>query len=199
MGSPFKITSDSAEKRACWREMRQRPDLTDVEFYQRFYHDSGIPEDIPLRLRLLYAEYLAIDKVFPEDRLDNFGTALAFQDFLPVVAKEFDVEFPAAEVEQLTNEGTFDAFVRCLATKTVAPQRELLLLPANSNIAMEGRRRRRRNTLIAFLIIGAIGAPIVWLLIYLADAIPGFSLVFKIIAVLVMLGTLAQSSKQKRS
>jgi hypothetical protein len=82
MESPLEITLDplipSAERRACWREMRQRPDLTDGEFYQRFCRDSGIPEEILLRLRLLYAEYLAMDKVFPEDRLAKFGPCLGF-------------------------------------------------------------------------------------------------------------------------
>jgi len=39
------------EERAKWREMRQRPTLSDDEFYECFYAGTGIPKEIPIRLK----------------------------------------------------------------------------------------------------------------------------------------------------
>ena len=62
----------SAAERAKWREMRQRPQLSDDEFLERYYAATSIPRDIPLHLRSVYSEQLGIDKVQPDDIATDF-------------------------------------------------------------------------------------------------------------------------------
>ena len=40
------------------RELLSRPQLDDQAFYEAHYGDSGIPEDIPIRVRKVYVEQL---------------------------------------------------------------------------------------------------------------------------------------------
>ena len=40
------------------RELINRPQLDDQAFYEACYGDTGIPEDIPIRIREVYVEQL---------------------------------------------------------------------------------------------------------------------------------------------
>ena len=40
------------------RELLSRPQLDDRAFYEAYYGGSGIPEDIPIRVRKVYVEQL---------------------------------------------------------------------------------------------------------------------------------------------
>lgn len=54
-GNPVVMTLSplvpSVESRAFVRRLRERPALSDDDFYARYYEESGISKDIPVRLR----------------------------------------------------------------------------------------------------------------------------------------------------
>lgn len=109
----------SAAERAKWREMRQRPPLSDDEFIERYYAATSIPHDIPRHLRRIYSEQLGIDKVQPDDIAADFDSELDLWDLAIAVQHEFGVHFTVGEVQQLA--GSFDSFVRAVAAKRGAP------------------------------------------------------------------------------
>lgn len=51
------------------RELRQRSQLTDNDFYDRFYAGTGIPKDIPARVRKVCECNLAVRSIHPDDRV----------------------------------------------------------------------------------------------------------------------------------
>jgi acyl carrier protein len=105
----------SAEERKFRKAVRERPRLSDDEFYERFYEEAGIPEHIPIRLRKIYAAELGMDGVWPEDKATDFNGELDFADLLDAVADEFGVQFADQEIGQL--DGSFDSIVRNVAGK----------------------------------------------------------------------------------
>lgn len=105
----------SAAERAKWREMRQRPQLSDDEFLERYYAATSIPRDIPLHLRSVYSEQLGIDRVQPDDIATDFDGELDLWDLAMEVQHVLGVQFTLEEVQQLA--GSFDSFVRAVAAK----------------------------------------------------------------------------------
>jgi acyl carrier protein len=105
----------SAKERSFRKAVRERPRLSDDEFHDRFYRDSGVPRHIPIRLRKIYAAELGMDGVRPEDRATDFDSELDFADLLDAVADEFGVPFTDQEIGQL--HGSFDSIVRNVAGK----------------------------------------------------------------------------------
>ncbi len=103
------------EERARWREMRHRPLLSDNEFYERFYADTGVGREIPLRLRQIYATQLAMDRVWPAEKATEFDSELDFADLLAEVEEEFNVE--VSDHEALRLDGSFDSIARLVASK----------------------------------------------------------------------------------
>lgn len=103
------------EERAKWAEMRQRPMLSDDEFYKRFYADSGVVRQIPIRLRLVYATQLGMDRVLPGDKAIEFDSELDLADLLAVVEETFNVKL--SDEETLKLDGSFDSIVRLVASK----------------------------------------------------------------------------------
>ena len=109
----------SAAERAKWREMRQRPQLSDDEFLERYYAATSIPRDIPLRLRSIYSEQLGMDQVQPDDIATDFVGELDLWELALEVRDALGVQFTVEEVQQLT--GSFDSFVRAVAAKRGDP------------------------------------------------------------------------------
>jgi hypothetical protein len=105
----------SADERRFRRAVRERPLLSDDEFYDQSYRDSEIPSHIAIRLRKIYAVELGMEKVWPEDKATDFDGELDLADLLIDVEDELGVQFTEAEVEQL--DGSFDSIVKCLAGK----------------------------------------------------------------------------------
>lgn len=103
------------EERSKWREMRQRPLLSDDEFYQRFYADTGIAKEILVRIRHIYATQLAMDRVWPADKATEFDSELDLAELLVEVEEEFKVE--VSDDEALKLDGSFDSLVRLVARK----------------------------------------------------------------------------------
>jgi hypothetical protein len=105
----------SAEERAHWKRLRERPLLNDDAFYERFYAGTGIPKEIPFRLRRQYAEELRMDAVWPEDKAREFDWELDFGDLLGMVEKDFGVRFTEEDIRHL--DGSFDSLVRSVTKK----------------------------------------------------------------------------------
>lgn len=105
----------SKEERAKWEEMRQRPVLSDDEFYERFYADTGISKEIPTRLRRIYATQLAMDRVWPADKATEFDSGLDLAELLAEVEEDFNVE--VSDEEALKLDESFDSIVRLVASK----------------------------------------------------------------------------------
>jgi hypothetical protein len=105
----------SAEERTNWKRLKEREVLDDDAFYERFYRGSGIPKEIPLRLRRSYANGLLMDRVWPEDKAVEFDWELDFGDVLDRAERDFGVRFTDEEIGQI--DGSFDSVVRLVAKK----------------------------------------------------------------------------------
>lgn len=167
--------------------MRQRPELSDNEFYERFYRHTEVPQEIPLRLRAIYADAVGISRVFPEDRAVEFDEEMDFGELLLAVAEEFDVDFSEQEAIQLAADGTFDSLVRQLAERPISAKENFELRMADSSMVPRALRRRRLGFIVAFLVLGGLAIGFGFLMDRLDVAIPGFATVSKLLGVLMVL------------
>ncbi len=102
----------SPEEKALRRALRDRAQLSDDEFYVAFYSQSGIPKEVPGRMRAMLQRFLGLPLAGLHPT-DNIGTAFADLDFAEVLyrtEKEFDMKIPRADWTQF--DGTFDSLVR---------------------------------------------------------------------------------------
>jgi hypothetical protein len=114
----------SADSRAFKRALRARPEFRDDEFYARFYHGTGVPKDIPIRLRRsLLSISPILQHVYPADYLLTIEDELDVVDLVRLIEDEFGVRFSIADVRR--SEGTFDGFVRVLQAKSQREPPEL--------------------------------------------------------------------------
>jgi hypothetical protein len=101
----------SAEKRASRRELQGLTALSDDEFYARYYAGSGIPADIPARIRRCLLEFDSLaDRLVPADCLLLLDDDLDYADVLHSVAEEFVVAFSEADYPEV--DGTLDNLIR---------------------------------------------------------------------------------------
>jgi hypothetical protein len=98
------------------RDLRGRPLLDDRAFSEAYYGGSGIPENIPVRSRKVYAEQLGRLglRVRPEDRATDFYPDLDLADLLSDVGDEFGIKILDEAMREV--DGSFDAAVRYLAS-----------------------------------------------------------------------------------
>jgi hypothetical protein len=108
---------DSAESRAFRRQLKERPALSDDDFYALFYGGSGIPRDIPARLRhaLLSADPL-FERAIPSDVLYHLYDDLDIADVVDFVEMEFGIAFTKADHRGI--DGTFDNLVQLVRRRT---------------------------------------------------------------------------------
>jgi acyl carrier protein len=94
------------------REMMSRPQLDDGAFC---YGGSGIPEDIPGRVRKVYVEQLGDcwKAVRPEDNVCEAYPDLDLAELLYEIEDEFGIKIPLEDMKKM--DGTFDAIVRYVA------------------------------------------------------------------------------------
>jgi hypothetical protein len=92
------------------RQLRQRSALGDEEYYARFYEGSGMPKDIPARLRksLLKHDKL-FDRVYPAEFLPLVDDDLDFGDIVFVIEREFGFRFPKKDIKLI--DGTLDNLI----------------------------------------------------------------------------------------
>ncbi len=102
------------------REMMSRPQLDDQAFYEACYGGSGIPEDIPGRVRKLYVEQLGDcwEGVRPGDNVCEAYPDLDLAELLHEIEDEFGVKIPPEDMKKL--DGTFDGIVQYLTLQRQA-------------------------------------------------------------------------------
>jgi hypothetical protein len=96
------------------RELAERGSLNGDEFYKQYYADSGIPEDVPGRLRPIYSRFFDIEdgKLRPHDRPPEMND-LDTVDLVREIEAEFQIAISDKDAEQI--DGSFDSIVRYLA------------------------------------------------------------------------------------
>ena len=99
------------------RELMRRPQLDDQAFYQAHYGGSGIPEDIPIRVREVYVEQLGAywKGVRPHDNACESYPDMDLAWLLYEIEDEFGIKIPDEDVKQM--DGTFDAIVRYIGSQ----------------------------------------------------------------------------------
>jgi acyl carrier protein len=97
--------------------LRCRPYLTDEEFFERFYSDSGIPKEIPIRLRQLWAEQLGGEwyGVEPSDEPARIYWTLDLVELIYEVEEEFVIRISKADWQLIGS--SFDSFVHYVAER----------------------------------------------------------------------------------
>jgi hypothetical protein len=109
----------SSQSRALARQLRDRPDLSDEEFYTRFYEGSGIPREIPARVRRSLLEIDSrINRVIPADCVAVLYDDLDFADIVSDILKEFGIRFDYSDCESI--DGTLDNLIR-LVHRRISP------------------------------------------------------------------------------
>jgi hypothetical protein len=115
IGKPIVMTLvplfPSRESRTLRRELRQRADLTDEEFYARHYQNSGIPSDIPTGVRHML---IAVDPLFqraiPTDCIwllyDEWDPTAEFRS----LEKEFNIRLAKKDLKSFA--GTLDGLIQ---------------------------------------------------------------------------------------
>jgi hypothetical protein len=98
------------------RELEGRPDLDDQAFCETHCGGSGIPEDIPIRIRKVYVEELGDGwrGVRPGDNACEAYPDLEFVELLYEIEDEFEIKIPLEDMKRM--DGTFDAIVRYFAS-----------------------------------------------------------------------------------
>lgn len=97
LGCPLMMSlsfGPSPQERAYQRKVGARPALTGEEFYARFYEGSGIPPDIPARVRdcLAYLDIL-IERAYPSDVIGHAYDDLDWYDVVFRIEKAFRFQF----------------------------------------------------------------------------------------------------------
>lgn len=99
------------------RELVSRPQLDHQAFYEAHYGDSGIPKDIPIRVRKVYVEQLGDcwKGVRPDDNVCDAIPDLDLAELLYEIEDEFEIKIPYEEMQRM--DGTLDAIVRYVASQ----------------------------------------------------------------------------------
>jgi len=115
----FIVWLSFASERAFHRELKLREPLDDEGFYQYFYASTGVPADIPKRLRPIYGKFFGIDptRLRPMDRPPEI-VEIDLVDLVREIEAEFDLTIPDADAENV--DGSFDSIVRYLTARRVA-------------------------------------------------------------------------------
>ena len=118
--SPLFPTRD---ERAFHRTLEARPGLDDDAFFAAFYADTGVPPDLPARLRADLAAALGFDReelesLHPRDPLGLLDPEVDFADLFWRLERTFGITLPRAE--WATWDGTFDGLVRWVRIRSAA-------------------------------------------------------------------------------
>jgi hypothetical protein len=104
----------SREARAYQRELQARRNIDDNAFLERFYSQTDVPRDIPIRLRRLFVQEL--DSLFlrmhPEDQFVWLVEDIDLSPFIRMVEREFAVTLTHEVCAKID---TFDWLVRYIA------------------------------------------------------------------------------------
>lgn len=118
VGQPIVMTLsfNSPESRAFIRQLKERPVLSDEDFYARFYQGSAIPKNLVFRLRQCLADNVGplLERVIPSDCLFLLEDTLDVCDVSDEVEREFSINFTRMELENLALDMTFENLVRLI-------------------------------------------------------------------------------------
>jgi acyl carrier protein len=94
------------------RELLSRPQLEDQAFYEAHYGGSGIPKDIPIRVRKVCVEQFedCWMGVRPDDNVCDAYPDVDLAEILYEIEDEFGIRIPDEDMKRM--DGTFDAIVR---------------------------------------------------------------------------------------
>jgi hypothetical protein len=176
--------------RAYRQELRSRPELDDESFFARFYGETDVPREIPIRLRKICMETLSrlLSRVHPDD----FVTAIDYESDLGEILEEaeraFAVRFTSEEMRSL--DGSFDSLVQLLKSK--------LAFSREDEERALGSSRDVRKIRISSVVFGAIVGAVVGFAYgsLVLDATPGWKLIGAIAGTL--LGALLGELDRKR-
>jgi acyl carrier protein len=105
-----------------WNGPRYEYELDDHTFYQRYYGNTAVPKDIPVRLRKVLVQQMGRRwlRVTPEDWLIE-SDEIDFVDVLDDIGDEFGLSIPDEDMKQL--EPAFNSIVHYLAAR-IGQQKE---------------------------------------------------------------------------
>ena len=107
----------SAESRAFRRVLKERPVLSDADFFAQYYAESGVPEEIPIRIRKICAGYDSLLlRLQPTDDLQLWDDEFDLYYLVKDARKAFGIRFESEQIRQI--DGTFDNFVRLVHDAT---------------------------------------------------------------------------------
>jgi hypothetical protein len=93
------------------RALRERPKLSNDEFYDAYYSDSGISRQLPGQLRKSLEDALGMDlaALHPDDNLMDADHEVDWGDVLWRIERKYKVVVP---IEAFVVDGTFDSLLR---------------------------------------------------------------------------------------
>ena len=91
--------------------------MDDQAFYEACYGGSGIPEDIPIRIRKVYVEQLGDcwKGVRPDDNVCKSDPDFDLAELVYEIEDELGIKIPKDEMKKM--DGTFDAIVRYVGSQ----------------------------------------------------------------------------------
>jgi hypothetical protein len=104
-------------------EISRREPLTDEQYCERFFAQSGVPRDIPIRLRALYAKHVRFPAalILPSDELTHLACdSFDVMDLVLDIEREFGVRLTNEELATL--DGSMNSVIACLLAKGVHNQ-----------------------------------------------------------------------------
>lgn len=104
LGNPIGITLvplfSSAESRAFRRRLKERSRLSDLEFHELYYAETGVPSEITVRLRrCLHRLDRLIERAGPKDNLCSLYDEFDFYTATYRVEKEFSITFKSVDYD----------------------------------------------------------------------------------------------------
>src|SRR5262249_20793646 len=100
--------------------MSRRAPVTEEQYDERFFAEAGVPRDLPLRLRALYAKHVRFpaDLILPSDQLTQLACdSFDVMDLVLDIERAFGVQLTNEELATL--DGSMNSIVACLLAKGV--------------------------------------------------------------------------------
>jgi hypothetical protein len=92
------------------KEINNRPQLTDADFYRRFYADTDVAFDTCTRVRHVLCQQLRLCNPNPSDNVAMLFPDIDIGEVCFEIGEEFNVEYPEDVVRKL--DGTVDSLIR---------------------------------------------------------------------------------------
>ncbi len=123
----------TAEEREFHRNLRNRPQLNENDFFETFYKHSGVPQDVVARLQRLLEDITGYDLagLHPADNLAYLDGEMDFADVFRRVERDFGIKLDWDEFRRM--EVTFDSLLRATLRCTAATCSDTLAQASSSD------------------------------------------------------------------